>query len=104
MSCYKMRVGDSVAIVNMAPPMLKINSGGKCFHFEFHHFLGPAMLSKRGDPIQSFPPRNSPFWDALRWWIKQGKRVDADGHCIFEHEMTLIPFLMQFQKPSGRHR
>jgi hypothetical protein len=95
-------MGDSTAILNMAPPTLKIRSGGQEFQFEFHEYLGPSMVGKRGDPIRGFPPQRSPFWDALHWWIKQGKRVDAEGNCIFEHEMQLVQILEQIGRRSYR--
>ena len=91
MTCV--RAGN--ALVMMGGPDLKITSGGKTFYFEFHPFCGPMMLSKRGEPIQSTPGKYSPFWDALYFWIKQGKKVDADGNCIFVHETALVNIVKQ---------
>lgn len=99
MTCVKVKLGDSTAILSMAPPTLKIHSGGQTFLFEFHEYLGPGMVGKRGEPIQTLPGRYSPFWDALYFWIKQGKRIDGDGNCIFEHEMALV----NIYKRVGRH-
>lgn len=88
------------AIINVAPPTLKIRSGGQEFMFEFHEYLGPGMVGKRGDYIQGFPPKRSPFWDALHFWLKQGKQVDANGNCIFRHETKLVHILQRIGKNS----
>lgn len=101
MTCERFRFGDgSVAILNMGGPNLRITAGGQVFRFEFHEYLGPSMIGKRGDIIQNFPGKYSPFWDALHFWLKQGKRVDADGNCVFEHETKLVPLLLKI----GRNR
>jgi hypothetical protein len=90
MPCVNVKIGGTRMIVDMAPPVRRIQSGGQEFLFEFHDFLGPCMVGKRGNPVSTFPPQRSPFWDALHWWLKQGKQVDADGNCIFKHEMKLV--------------
>ena len=56
---------------------------GQMFRFEFATMFGPAMLGKRGQHVDRYPPRKSPFWKALQTWIQQGKRV-VDGRCIYE--------------------
>jgi hypothetical protein len=77
----------------MGGPDFKIRAGDKEFCFEFHPYLGPTIIGKRGNPVSTMPPQNSPFWDALYWWIKQGKQVGADGYCIFKWEMQPVNIL-----------
>lgn len=79
-----------VATVSMSPQTLHIRAGGENFDFEFHYYLGPTMIGKRGNPISWFPPQKSPFWDALHWWLKQGKEIDKYGNCIFKWETELV--------------
>jgi hypothetical protein len=98
MPCVHVKVGKIskyTMIVDMAPPVRKIVSGGKEFLFEFHDFLGPSLVGKRGQILQTMPPQRSPFWDGLHFWLKQGKQVDADGNCIFKHEMKLVHITKQ---------
>ena len=103
MSCTRFKFGDgSTAIINVGGPTRRIRSGGKEFLFEFHEYLGPTMIGKRGDTIQSMPPMNSPFWDALHFWLKQGKQVDAEGNCIFEHEMKLVHIVKQLDRRNWK--
>ena len=96
MPCVKVKFGDgSTAILNMAPPVRRIVSGGKEFFFEFHEYLGPSIVNKKtGNPTGTFPRKNSPFWDAVWNWLRQGKQVDAEGNCIFKHEMKLVDIVM----------
>lgn len=85
MPCVRTVVAGSPCFI-MIPDTYRIRAGGKEFHFEFHPFCGPTMIGKRGNPVQAMPPQRSPFWDALYWWLKQGKQVDADGWCVFKWE------------------
>lgn len=93
MPCVKVRFGNDryATIIDMAPPVRRIVSGGKEFLFEFHDYPGPSLVGKRGQILSTMPPQRSPFWDALRNWLKQGKRMADDGFtCVFEHEMKLV--------------
>lgn len=91
MPCKHVVVGGTNMLINLAPPTLKMRTGdGQEFRFEFHEYLGPGMIGKRGEPIQSMPGKRSPFWDALHFWIKQGKQVDENGYCIYKSEMQLV--------------
>lgn len=88
--CVHMRMGDgSVAILNVSGPTRIIRAGDTDYLFEFHEYLGPTMVGKRGNALQLLPPKRSPFWDALYWWLKQGKRMDGN-RCVFEWEMQLV--------------
>lgn len=86
------RVGG--AILSVSGPTLSISSGGKTFYFSHHEYLGPMFENKRGEPISSFPPKYSPFWDAHYFWLKQGKRVKGNV-CVFESEMQLVDITKQ---------
>jgi hypothetical protein len=84
----------------MGGPDHKIRAGGKEFRFEMHPYLGPCLLGKRGDPLSTLPPKKSPFWDALYWWTKQGKQVDANGWCVFKWETKPAHILKHM---GGKH-
>ncbi len=63
-----------------------ISSAGKSFRFEDSDRFGPNLIKKNGDPLANpFPPKRSPFWRAHRIWVRQGRRVEADGvSCIWD--------------------
>ena len=87
--CVHVNIGGTAVLLNVAGPTRIIHAAGKDYLFEFHEYLGPMMLGKRGQLIDSFPPKQSPFWDALHWWLKQGRRMDGN-RCIFEWQMKLV--------------
>jgi hypothetical protein len=99
MACEKWIVDGRPCYVTMSD-QYKIRAAGKEFYFSFHAFTGPGMLDKRGNAVQKMPPQKSPFWDALYWWLKQGKKVDAEGYCVFKWEMKPIHILKHL---GGRH-
>lgn len=100
MPCKRFQFGDgSVALLNV-PDEYHIRAGGEEFHFEFNTYTGPSMIGKSGNPIQAMPPNKSPFWDALYWWLKQGKQVGEDGYCVFKWEMQPVNILKHL---GGRH-
>lgn len=61
-----------------------IEVGGKRLHFEMHRWCGPAMLNAAGDPADKQPGPRHEFWTAVTLWNQQGRRVDAEGLCIWE--------------------
>ena len=74
-----------------------ITAGGKVFLFEYHGVCGPNLISKKtGDPLTRQPGENSPFWDAVTCWVKQGCRTNGDL-CIWDE----IPWWKQegFDEP-----
>ena len=91
MTCIHTTVAGSPCIISLVDEY-KIRAGGKEFTFDFHPFCGPTLIGKRGNQIK-FPPQNSPFWDALYWWIKQGKQVDSEGYCVFKWETKPVNIL-----------
>ena len=99
MPCIHVKIGGAPAILNVSGPTRIIHAAGKDYLFEFHDYLGPMMLGKLGEPVQSFPPKRSPFWDALHWWLQQGRRMDGD-RCVFDWEMQLVQITKHI---GGRH-
>lgn len=67
-------------------PTHTITVDGKVMTFEMHHYFGPGVLKKDGDPYARQPGPRHPFWDAVTAWCKQGKRLTDDGECIWEPE------------------
>ena len=63
-------------------PDRKIVAGGKEHTFEDHRMFGPMPLNRRGDPRYLGP--RSPFWRAVTLWYEQGKRLDAEGRCVWD--------------------
>jgi len=74
--------GVRVGHVTLAGPELTIEAGGKLFTFEWHSYCGPIPLNKRGDPKEL--GERSPFWQAITFWIEQGKRLDENRRAIWE--------------------
>jgi hypothetical protein len=63
----------------------------KPYRFEDHHYCGPIVLGKNGDPLENQPPERHRFWLAVNAWYRQGKRtVEAGGKvwCVYETEMA----------------
>lgn len=63
-----------------------IKVGSLRYVFEMHHYCGPALLNKDGNPADRQPTPNHPFWTAVTLWAQQGKHVGADGLCIWAPE------------------
>lgn len=59
-----------------------IEVDGQSWRFDWHDRFGPTLLSQRGEPIKA-PPERSHFWDALRWWDRQGRRTNVNGLCLW---------------------
>ncbi len=73
-------------IICFGGPDYTIIAGGKRFYFERHSYLGPILLTKKGDPAARQPGERSPFWTAFTQWEKQGKVVDDAGFCCWRPE------------------
>ncbi|MCE5309672.1 MAG: hypothetical protein LLG20_18715 [Acidobacteriales bacterium] len=86
------------ACILFAGPEHRIRIGAKVFTFEMHHYCGPSVLGKRGDPLATQPGPRHPFWTAVSLWEQQGERVDAEGMCIFD-----IPPAERFRHVAGRN-
>ena len=56
---------------------------GRVYRFEWHAYLGPTFLRKDGEPLARYPSERNPMWHAFNAWYRQGRKVDADGGCIW---------------------
>lgn len=45
-----------------------VDETGREWLFEFHHFCGPMVVGKRGEPLNRQPGTRSPFWKAFETW------------------------------------
>ena len=68
---------------------------GEEYVFDFSERFGPSALNKNGSEKAQQPNSRSLFWEALYHWKKQGKRVDADGNCIYTWETELVDITKQ---------
>ncbi|WP_157900207.1 hypothetical protein [Rhodoferax koreensis] len=75
-----------------------IEVDGNRFHFEMHHWCGPAVLTAGGDIATNQPGPRHPFWTAVTLWGWQGRKVDADGLCVWEK-----PVEPEYVHIVGRH-
>lgn len=41
---------------------------GRTWRWEFHEYLGPTFVNKKGQSID-YPPEGSPVWDAFNDWL-----------------------------------
>lgn len=46
------------------------DSAGRHWMFEMHHYCGPIVLRKDGQPKTQQPGNRSPFWPAYEAWRK----------------------------------
>lgn len=63
-----------------------IEAGGKSFRFEDSDRFGPSLVNRNGEiRANPFPGQNSPFWNAHRAWVRQGRRLAEDRcTCIYD--------------------
>ena len=76
-------MGEVLCILESGPTH-HIRIPGRIITFEWHPYCGPTALNRAGDPAGRQPGRESVFWEAVTTWDKQGRRVDADGLCIWD--------------------
>lgn len=77
----RVRIGDTVAYVCLGGPIRRIVAGGRLWHFEMLHYLGPMPVHKKtGAGIEG----TDAFWQAVTWWAQQGERVDPSGACLYD--------------------
>jgi hypothetical protein len=72
--------------VTLCPVLTLTLPNGKVWRFEWHHYLGPTFLRKDDEPLARYPSERNPMWQTFNLWHNQGKRVDAEGNCIWEPE------------------
>jgi hypothetical protein len=80
MTCH--RIENGILCTFADPVDYRIIVSGKEYRFEFGPYTGPGLLTKN-DMINNNPPRA--FLRAASLWNLQGKRIDAEGLCIW-HE------------------
>ena len=70
------------------PERILIDGKGKKWRFEDHHYCGPIVVGKYGDPLDVQPHESSPFWAAVNLWYAQGKRtkppIGKEVWCIWD--------------------
>lgn len=66
------------------PDRVILDETGKRWNFEMHRYCGPIPTNKKGDPLKTEPPEKSSFWRVTSWWAQQGKKIDADGLCVWK--------------------
>ena len=65
------------------PDIFIIDRHGKKWKFEDHHYCGPSVLGRNGDPLANQPPESSPFWEAVDCWYQQGKVTETISGRVF---------------------
>ena len=69
------------------PTLMIIDGKNRRWKFEDHHCCGPIVLGRDDDPLETQPPENSAFWDAVSLWYAQGKRTNklktGDVFCVW---------------------
>lgn len=73
-------------IMTIRPHVSLETPDGKVWLFEWHSYLGPTFLRKDGEPRARYPGEKNPMWEAFNAWMDQGRRIDADGCCIWREE------------------
>lgn len=80
------KIGDGFCIDAWGAGPFIIEAGGKSWRFEDSDRFGPGLVKRNGDTLTNpHPPSRSPFWRAHMLWVRQGRRLQADGmHCIWD--------------------
>jgi len=88
------------AIICTGGPDYKIlDSKGKVWRFEMHHYCGPIVLTRKtGEVMDPQPVSSSPFWECVSFWAQQGQQLDALGHCVWQR-----PKPIKLQRINGRN-
>ena len=60
---------------------LTIEVDGADYRFDWHDYMGPFPLNKRGG--ERLLAARHPFWKAVTHWSRQGKRTE-NGRCIWD--------------------
>ena len=72
--------GGSMTVL---PVLTLTDHAGQVWRFDWHRYLGPTFLRRDGEPRKKYPGMRCPMWRAFDAWMDQGRRVDADGNCIW---------------------
>ena len=77
-------IGGGVCIDSWGAGPFVIGHEGKSWRFEDSDRFGPHLVRKDGEIAARQPGERSPFWDAHRAWVFQGRRLADDKMtCIF---------------------
>jgi len=80
------------------PTRVITDAMGKRWTFEMHHYCGPIVLNRSGDPAPRQPAEKSPFWEAVTRWEQGGQKLNEVGECVWEPEKKPI-----LQHIAGKH-
>lgn len=61
----------------------RILCAGRGFYFEAGAASRPIVVTRRGQPALQ-PSTRHPFWRAVALWNGQGRRMSADGLCVWD--------------------
>lgn len=75
-----------IHISSAGPTRVITDAKGKRWTFEMHHYCGPIVLNRSGDPAARQPGEKSPFWHAVTCWAQQGEKVNKAGECIWKEQ------------------
>ena len=98
------RRGEDMNLIHIsfAGPEYIILVGPRKYRFEDHHYCGPIVIGKDGDPLDVQPPESSPFWDAVSLWYAQGKRTHdpktGEIFCVWDK-----PTIQKMRHIGGNH-
>lgn len=82
--------------ISVGGPEFDIQVNGKRYHFEWHPYCGPVVLTKAKGMASVQPVA---FLGAASNWNKEGRKVDPKtGLCIWHHASTPIT-----EHIAGRH-
>lgn len=74
-------------ILTVGGDTIRLSAYGKTFYFEWHNYLGPMFVTKRGSELKNPPGERNPWWKAFSLWDRQGKRT-RDGECLWDAGTT----------------
>lgn len=77
-------------------PVHQIMIDGKLYHFEWSAMFGPLPMTKTGR-VRELGHKHK-LWTVTGLWARQGKRVGADGLCIWDP-----PAKIRVRHMGGRH-
>lgn len=63
---------------------------GRGFYFAGTGATRPIVVTRRGTSAQQ-PGGRHPFWRAVALWEGQGRRISADGLCVWDEARTARP-------------
>jgi hypothetical protein len=80
------------------PDRVIVLASGRRVRFEDHAVFGPTPLDRAGN-VAHLGPRHA-FWEAVTRWYQGGKRLDANGVCVWEPEPDPLAGAVHL---GGRH-